>query len=63
MKNQIKTLHFSHFSMSILDMGRKTFLLRSLVCDQLLKPDLTIILSNLIMKPQNTLKFIDFART
>ena len=44
-------------------MGRNTSLLESLVCDQLIKPHLTIIMSNLIMRSQSTLKFIDFART
>ena len=44
-------------------MGRNTSLRESLVGDQLIKPHLSIILSNLIMTPQSTLKFIDLART
>ena len=44
-------------------MGRNKSLLGSLVCDQLIKPHLIIILSALIVRPQSTLMFIDFART
>ena len=44
-------------------MGRNTSLLESLVCDQLIKLHLIIIMSTLTVRPQSTLVFIDFART